>query len=240
MDISVQAFKNKSLKKNQRSKGTKSNVILNFSEKTSPVTHSDCGPTEQFIETKPPSTLATDNKIIIKNSIQPPNTEPTKPVLHQQQKPIKTTSNVVNMTLVQEILQVTNDKKSLNCFIKIVKNCPESIVYAAISSLKICMQENYILRPGGYFVQTIKKYCPDIFCSQKNAQETFSNKNNSSVIPLGTSKKQCFEPEDNVVPASQEFAMEAISAIKSILDKPRCNMLMPGGKKSGKVIIQNH
>jgi hypothetical protein len=74
-------------RKNQRSERT--NVIFNFPEKTKPAAHSESESTEQIIETEPPSIPATDNKIIIKNSIQPPNTEPTKPVLHQQKKPIK-------------------------------------------------------------------------------------------------------------------------------------------------------
>jgi hypothetical protein len=225
-------------RKNQRSERT--NVVLNFPEKTKPAAHSESETTEQFIETEPSPILAEDNNINITKPVN--NTGPAiqKPILHQSTKPIKTYSNVVDMTLVQEILQITNDKKSLNCFIKIVKNCPEDIIFAALSSLKIAMEENYILRPGAYFVSTIKSYYPDIFNSQKNAPVTPPTKNNSSVVPLGTSKEQYLEPEDNIIPASPEIVKEAISAIKSILDKPRCNMLMPGGKKSGKVIIQNH
>jgi len=199
--------------KNKENVTEKANVILNFSDKTKPAAHSESETTEQFIETETPPILANRNKIIIKNSIQPSNIE--------VQKPIKTYSNVIDMTLVQEILQVTNDKKSLNCFIKIVQNVPESIVCAAISSLKISMEENYILRPGAYFVKIIKNYCPDIFTSQKNAPVTLPTKNNSSVVPPGTSNKQCFEPE-NVIPASQEFAMQAINKIKLILNKHRC------------------
>jgi hypothetical protein len=206
--------------KNKENVTEKANVIFNFPEKTKPAAHSESESTEQIIETEPPSTPAADNKIIIiKNSIQPSNTEPTRPILHQSTKPIKTYSNVVNMTLVQEILEITNDRKSLNCFIKIVKNCPESIVYAAISSLKSSIEENYILRPGAYFVSTIKSYCPDLFTGQKTAPVTLPTKNNSSVVPLGTSKKQCFEPEDNVIPASPEVAMQAINKIKLILNK---------------------
>jgi hypothetical protein len=205
--------------KNKENVTEKANVICNFPDKTKPVARSESESTEQLIETEPPSALATDNnKIIIKKSIQPSNTEPTKPVLHQQQKPIKIPSNVVNMTLVQEILQVTNDKKSLNCFIKIVKNVPESIVYAAISSLKISIEENYILRPGAYFVSTIKSYCPDLFTGQKTAPVTLPTTNKPIVVPLKTPTKQIIEPE-NVIPASQEVAMQAINKIKLILNK---------------------
>ena len=190
------------------------NVVLNLSEKTSPVTHSDCGPTEQFIETETPPILANRNKIIITKPIPPSNTE--------VQKPTKIPSNIIDMTLVQQILDITNDKKSTACFIKIVKNVPKDIIFAALSSLKISMEENYILRPGAYFVSTIKNYYPDLFFSPKTSSERPVTKNNNIVVPLGTSRKQYLEPEDNVVvPASQEFAMESISAIKSMLDNQR-------------------
>jgi hypothetical protein len=196
-------------RKNQRSERT--NVICNFPEKTKPAAHSESESTEQIIETEPPSALATDNKIIIKNSIQPSNIE--------VQKPIKTSSNVVDINLLKEILQITGDKKSVGCFIKIVKNVPKNIIYAALSSLKIAMEENYISRPGGYFVQTIKNYYPDVFSSPKTCPERPLTKNNNIVVPPGTSKKQCFE-QDNIIPASPEVALEAIGKIKLILNKP--------------------
>lgn len=201
-------------RKNQRSERT--NVFLNFPDKEStPVDYDEGESTEQIIETKTPSALVDDNKIIIK-PIQPPAEVP-KPIAQQQQKQTKTPSTVFDINLLKEILQVTNDKKSTACFIKIVKNVPQNIIYAALSSLKIAMEENYISRPGGYFVGVIKNYYPDIFSNPKTAPETFSTKNKPTVAPLKTSKEPCFEPE--IVPASQEFAMESINKIKSILNK---------------------
>ena len=219
MDTNVHTFKNKSLKKNQRFGRTQPNVILNFPEQASPATHSEYGPPEQIIETKPPSTLATDNKIVT-NFIQPHNAEPTKTVLHQQQKPIKLPSNVVDMSLVQQILEVTGDKKSTACFIKIVKNVPEAIVYAAISSLKLSMDEGIVSKPGAYFVSTIKNYCPDLFNS-KTATETLLTQQKHTVASPKAFMEQCFEPEETIVPASQEIVKESMDKIKLILNKPR-------------------
>ena len=65
----------------------------------------------------------------------------------------------------------------------------------------------------------------------KTAPVTLSTKNNSSVVPLGTSNKQCFEPEDNVIPASPEIVKESLNAIKLILDKPRRYVLSQEVKK---------
>lgn len=201
----------------------KPNVILIFPDKDNhPIVHSKVKTTKQVVE-EPSPTLAEDNN---NTNITTPanNTGPAiqKPILHQQQKPIKIPSNVIDMSLVQQILDITNDKKSVGCFIKIVKNVPESIVYAAISSLKISMEENYILRPGAYFVGVIKNYFPEVFNTQ-TSPVTLSTQNNSSVVPLKTSKKPYFEP-DEIVPASQEFAMESINKIKLILSKPSRSM----------------
>ena len=200
--------------KNKENVTAKANVVLNFPDKeTNPAAHSESESTEQIIETKPPSALATDNKIIIiKKPIQPPNTESTKPT--------KKPSTAFDMTLVQQILEITNDRKSLNCFIKIVKNVPTNIIYAALSSLKVAMQEDYVLRPGAYFIQVVKNYCPDIFNTQKTCHDSPVTKNNSILVPTGTSK-QSFESEDNVIPASPEVALEAINKIKLILNKPK-------------------
>jgi len=207
--------------KNKENVTEKTNVILNFPDKDNhPIVHSKVEATKQAVE-EPSPTLAADNNINITTPAN--NTGPAiqKPILHQQQKTTKTPSNVIDMSLVQEILQVTNDKKSLNCFIKIVKSVHKNIIYTAISSLKIAMDESYISRPGAYFVKTIKNYYPDVFTSPKICSERPLTKNKPIVTPSGTSKKQCFEPEDNVVPASPEVALEAINAIKLMLSKPQ-------------------
>ena len=206
--------------KNKENVTAKANVVLNFPDKeTNPAAHSESESTEQIIETKPPSTLATDNKIVT-NFIQPHNDEPTKTVLHQQQKPIKLPSNVVDMSLVQQILEVTGDKKSTACFIKIVKNVPEAIVYAAISSLKLSMDEGIVSKPGAYFVSTIKNYYPDLFNS-KTATETLLTQQKHTVASPKAFMEQCFEPEETIVPASQEIVKESMDKIKLILNKPR-------------------
>jgi hypothetical protein len=192
------------------------NVILTFPDKENhPVTHS---------ETETPPTLANRNKIIIKKPIPPSNIEVPKP--------IKPYSNVVDINLLKEILEITGDKKSTACFIKIVKNVPKNVVYAAISSLKIGLSEGIVSKPGAYFVSTIKNYCPDVFTGQKTCQERSVTKSYSIVAPPKTSKKQCFE-QDNIIQASPEVALEAIGKIKLILNRPRYNILCQE-KKVGK------
>lgn len=210
-------------RKNQRSERTKSNVIFNFPEKTKTVARSEGGPTEQIIAIKP----ALHEEInTVANAIN--NTDPAlKTVNHQKRLNLKKSNTATNtafdMSLVREILDVTGDKKSLGCFIRIVRNVPKNIIFAALSSLKIAMSEEMVARPGGYFVATIKNYCPDVFCSPKTCTDSPVTKNNSIIVPLGTSK-QSFEPEDNIVPATQEFAMQAINKIKSILNKRWINL----------------
>jgi hypothetical protein len=82
------------------------------------------------------------------------------------------------------------------------------------------MDESYISRPGAYFVSTIKSYYPDIFNS-KTASETFLTQQKHTVVSPKAFMEQCFEPEETILPASQEIVKEAIDKIKLILNKPR-------------------
>jgi hypothetical protein len=130
-------------------------------------------------------------------------------------------SKPFDMNLVLQIEQVTGDKVGRGCFIKIVRETSPDIVHAALSSLKVAMSEGIVVKPAAYFVQTIKNYCPDVFSSPKTASESLLTHKNHTITKLETPKKQYFEPED-IVPAPPEVAMQAITAIRSILDKPRC------------------
>jgi hypothetical protein len=65
-------------------------------------------------------------------------------------------SKVADMGLIQEIERVTGDKRSRGCFIGIVRKCPESVVYAALSSLKVALSEGIVSKPGAYFVRTVQ------------------------------------------------------------------------------------
>lgn len=145
----------------------KPNVILNLpQEETNSAGHRECENTEQFIEKKSAPTLAVHNKIIIKSvetKLNIPINNRDTVSAHQQ---TKFSSTVFDMSLVREILEVTGDKKSLGCFIKIVKNVPRNLIYAAISTLRIAISEGIVLKPGAYFVQTIKNYSPDLFTNQ--------------------------------------------------------------------------
>lgn len=140
--------------KNKENVIERANVILNFHDQQIPLAHSAC---EQVVEKKPSPTLAVDNTFII-TSMPPSNTD-ADPAAPKTNIP----SAVFDMGLVREILEVTGDKKSVGCFIKIVKNVPQNIIYAALSSLKVAMSECYISRPGAYFVQVVKNYYPDMF-----------------------------------------------------------------------------
>jgi hypothetical protein len=76
-------------------------------------------------------------------------------------------SKPFDMNLVLQIEQITGDRNGRGCYIKIVRSVSPDIVHAAISSLKIAMSEDIVVKPAAYFVQTIKNYCPDLFTSRQ-------------------------------------------------------------------------
>jgi hypothetical protein len=123
------------------------------------------------------------------------------------------------MDLVMEIEQLTGDRKSRRCWIKIVKTVPENTIYAGLSSLRIAMNEGIVGNSGSYLVGTIKNYYPDLFSSKKYYQRS-SNQLERVVVHQKPVKEQFCKPEDIIVPASPEVVASAISKIKLMLNKP--------------------
>ena len=167
----------------------KPNVILNFpQEETNPLPHSEGANTGRFVGKKSSPKQATDNnKIIIKPVDIKPNISTGDSKILPEAEPTQKHSAVIAMRLVSEILAVTGDKKSLGCFIKIVKDVPRNLIYAAISSLRIAIGEGIVSKPGAYFVQTIKNYNPDLFTSQKSCDVSLATPNRCDNIRLNIS-----------------------------------------------------
>ena len=107
-----------------------------------------------------------------------------------KERPKEISSNVSNMALIQEIESVTGDRKSRGCFISIVRQVPEDIVYMALTSLKIAMGEGIVSKPGAYFVGTVKKQCPNIFAPnvKEVAPERISYHNPTWMLPWKASQ----------------------------------------------------
>ena len=190
--------------KNKENVIEKPNVILNFpQEETNSVAHSDYDNKTPFVETKSSPTLAVDNKIIITPVETKPNISTGDRDIVPEAEPTQKHSTVIDMRLVSEILAVTGDKKSLGCFIKIVKDVPRNLIYAAISSLRIAIGEGIVSKPGAYFVQTIKNYCPDLFTSQKPCDVSLSTPNRcdnirSNISEMRSDPQPIINWEDNL------------------------------------------
>lgn len=135
--------------------------------------------------------------------------------IHINIKPHKPVSNPFKMSLVKEILDLTNDKKSLGCYIKIVRTVPEAIIHTALSSLKIALNEGIVSNRGAYFVQTIKNHCPEVFCSSKTSIVTSSTPVKRIITQVKPATEPVVEPDEQ--PASHEEAMESLKKIKMML-----------------------
>jgi len=128
-------------------------------------------------------------------------------------------NSTFNMDLVMEIEQLTGDRKSRRCWIKIVKTVPENTIYTGLSSLRIAMNEGIIKNPGSYLVGTIKSYYPDLFSSKKYHQRSLTQHEQVVVHPKPV-RENFSKLEDIIVPASPEIVASAISKIKSMLNRP--------------------
>jgi hypothetical protein len=188
--------------KNKENVTEKPNVILTFPAQNNPVAHSA---REQVVGTKTAPTLAVDNNIITASI--PPSDSNAVTTAPKTNSP----STVFDMSLVKEILDITGDKKSLGCFIKIVKRSPPNIICAALSSLKIAMSECYISKPGAYFVQVVKNYYPDIF----NAPQTLPERPSTSYERITAPVKEVSTPID------WQINMEGIKRLQSMLVSTR-------------------
>jgi hypothetical protein len=158
---------------------------------------------------------------MICNSIPVPDPEPPKhpcPIPEKISNKNKENSTF-NMDLVMEIEQLTGDRKSRGCWVKIVKSVSESTIYAGLSSLKIAMNEGIVGNSGSYLVGTIKNYYPDLFSSKKCHQRSLNQFEQVIVHPKPV-KDQFSKLEDIIVPASPEVVATAIAEIKLLLNSP--------------------
>lgn len=130
-------------------------------------------------------------------------------------KPHKPASKPFKMGLVKDILDLTNDKKSTGCYIKIVRTVPEPIIHTALSSLKIALTEGIVSNRGAYFVQTIKNHCPEVFSEPKTSPVAVSTSNERIVTQVKPATETVIEPDEQ--PASHEEAMESLEKIKMML-----------------------
>jgi hypothetical protein len=137
-------------------------------------------------------------------------------VSNQSEEPIqsmptnKTTSvraNPIRMDIVSEIVSLTCDKKSLGCWVKFVKHAPLAIVYAAISSLKIAIDEGIVEHPGRYMVGIIRNIYPELFSSP-----TIKHQGPPSSI---YSRPEPVEPE---IQPDIALNMEQLRRIRQMLD----------------------
>ena len=126
---------------------------------------------------------------------------------------------IINMDLVLEIEQLTGDRKSRGCWIKIVKTVPENTIYAGLSSLRIAMNEGIVGNSGSYLVGTIKNYYPDLFSSKKYHQRSLTQPE-QVVVHQRQVRENFSKLEDTIVPASPEVVASAISKIKLLLSNP--------------------
>jgi hypothetical protein len=75
--------------------------------------------------------------------------------------------NVVDMTLLNEILSLTGDHKSRACWIACVNRLPEEEIRVAMSNLRLAMGEQIVSKPGGYMLRVIQNRNPDFQVSRK-------------------------------------------------------------------------
>lgn len=124
-------------------------------------------------------------------------------------KPVKP----VNFLLVKEILALTNDHKSVRCWIKFVRSAPEQIVQLAIHSLKSALQSETVYHAGKYLIGIIKRLCPEMFNSGHKVSlrqpEQFSD---ASYYPKAAVDEPTFE-------RNEELNLSSIQAIRALLAK---------------------
>jgi len=157
---------------------------------------------------------------MIRKSIPVPAPEPPEqscPIPEKNQTKINENCTF-NMDLVREIEQLTGDRKSRRCWIKIVKSVSENTIYAGLSSLRIAMSEGIIKNPGSYLVGTIKNYYPDLFSPKIYHQRSLAQLE-QVVVHQRQVRENFSKLEDTIVPASSEVVASAIAEIKLLLNK---------------------
>jgi hypothetical protein len=108
-----------------------------------------------------------------------------------------------NLPLVNQILSLTGDKKSIRYWVMIVRKLPEAEILQYLSHLKIAMNEKIIHHLGAYLNSLILANHPEL----KRPQETITT----------PCKTRQIEPEEPIIPASEEVVKASLAEIKAML-----------------------
>lgn len=139
----------------------------------------------------------------IPETLPPPETQRNAISQCDTQKP----KQVYDTGLLREILDVTGDRKSIRCWIKVISQLPEQEIHRGISALKIAMSESIIERPGAYLLTVLKQNNPQFLQSpQKKPIQPLTN----PIIP---------KLEQQKIPVSREKALGYIEQILKTLEK---------------------
>ena len=112
-------------------------------------------------------------------------------------------SQPFNLPLVNRIISETGDKKSTKYWVMVVKKLPEAEILQYLSHLKIAMNEKIIHHPGAYLNSLILANHPEL----KRPQETITT----------PCKTRQIEPEEPIIPASEEVVKASLAEIKAML-----------------------
>jgi hypothetical protein len=112
-------------------------------------------------------------------------------------------SKPFNLPLVNRIISETGDKKSTRYWIGVVRKLPEAEILQYLSHLKIAMNEKIIHHPGAYLNSLILANHPEL----KRPQETITT----------PCKTRQIEPEEPIIPASEEVVRASLAEIKAML-----------------------
>jgi len=89
---------------------------------------------------------------------------------------------VFDAGLLQEILDLTGDRKSLGCWISCVSRLPEEEIRIGLSSLRIAMAESDVYKPGAYLLGVIRSRNPDFSFSGKGKKKHHGRNHDDHVI----------------------------------------------------------
>ena len=141
------------------------------------------------------------------DTIEPEKTESKHKSIHTKPK------NPVRMDLVREIINLTNDHKSVRCWVKFVRSAPEQIVQLAIHSLKSALSSETVYHAGKYLIGIIKRIFPEMFTSgQKQPVRPDEQCPDPSYYPKAAVDEPTFE-------RNEQLNMTNIQAIRALLAK---------------------
>jgi hypothetical protein len=171
MDIKVQAFKNKSLRKKtvreQRPNGASLSIVKPEIQAEAPeITSRLNGSQTDHVQS---DQGGADPCVTIESSASgqiasEPVIEPKDTHISMGNTP---TRAPIRFDLICEILNLTQDTKSTRFWIKFVRSAPLPTVYLAISSLKSALAEGIVCHPGKYMTGIIRRVFPELFQNKK-------------------------------------------------------------------------